>query len=342
MGSVIVPILMFHGLCEQMPPYALSAGGRTCLLPVDDFAALVAWCCRNFDVVRLWELDDCLVGRAGSSRPLVLTFDDGLASVIDLALPILRRHRVSAAMFVTTSWTDAERTPAIFLLERILSEHLPATVDVEVAGGRFSARVKDLRQAGAALDALWEFLFERRVAPLSLRLTDVGIDGMPADSWAVTEDRYFWFPASWAELRAAVGDGLLEIGSHTRTHTPLTWLSSDAAREDLAGSQARLEAEFGQPVTACAYPHGITDARIAALAAESYAWVFSNAAGMVRRDTSRSGAPRLHVPSENWPSIKRDIAIARWDVYGLRPQLRQSLGVVRALAVGLCGRGTRG
>src|SRR5438128_5688533 len=107
MGPVTVPVLMLHGLCERMPPYALSAGGRTCLLPVEDFAEVVAWCCRNFDVVRLSELKECLASSGRRARPLVLTFDDGLASVIDLALPILRQHRVSAAMFVTTGWTDA-------------------------------------------------------------------------------------------------------------------------------------------------------------------------------------------------------------------------------------------
>jgi len=337
-----VPVLMFHGLCERMPAHAVFAGGRTCLLPAEDFAAVVAWCCREYDVIRLSELNECLAGRLRAARPLVVTFDDGLASVIDLAVPILRQYRAPATVFVATEWTNSARTPAIFEVERILSARMPSTLAVDKAGARFSAVVKDRQGAGIAVAGLWEFLFRLRVAPLSLGLADIAIDGRPASAIGLPEDRHFWFPASWSELRAAARDGVIEIGSHTRTHMPLTWLASDAAREELAGSQARLEAEFGQPVTACAYPHGITDARIAALAAESYAWVFSSAPGMVRRDTSRSGAPRLHVPSENWRSIKRGISIARWDIYGLRPQLRQSLGVVRALAVGLCDRGARG
>lgn len=122
-----VPVLMFHGLCEQVPAYAQFPGGRTCLLQVEAFANLIAWCSQNFDILTLAELESYLAGKCRRLRPLILTFDDGLASVLDLALPILRSHRAPAVVFVTTAWTEAGSTPPIFALERFVWENLPCS-----------------------------------------------------------------------------------------------------------------------------------------------------------------------------------------------------------------------
>ena len=115
-----IPVLMFHGLCEQIPEYALFQGGRSCLLPVADFSSLIQWCCQNYDVVRVSDIDDLLSGKFPRSRPLLLTFDDGMASAIDYGLPVLRQKRISAVMFVATGITDSGRTPDIFRLDRIV------------------------------------------------------------------------------------------------------------------------------------------------------------------------------------------------------------------------------
>ena len=39
---------------------------------------------------------------------LALTFDDGLASVLGTALPVLRHHRIPATAFVVTGWADGQ------------------------------------------------------------------------------------------------------------------------------------------------------------------------------------------------------------------------------------------
>src|SRR5262249_56630751 len=39
---------------------------------------------------------------------LALTFDDGLASVLANAAPVLRHHGIPATMFVVTGWADGQ------------------------------------------------------------------------------------------------------------------------------------------------------------------------------------------------------------------------------------------
>ncbi len=42
------------------------------------------------------------------SRPVALTFDDGFADFYETALPLLRRHEMTATLFVTTGWMAGE------------------------------------------------------------------------------------------------------------------------------------------------------------------------------------------------------------------------------------------
>lgn len=45
-------------------------------------------------------------GWRGTDRAFLLTFDDGQADNIDVALPVLRRHRVPAIQFLVSDWVD--------------------------------------------------------------------------------------------------------------------------------------------------------------------------------------------------------------------------------------------
>jgi peptidoglycan/xylan/chitin deacetylase (PgdA/CDA1 family) len=63
-------------------------------------------------------------------------------------------------------------------------------------------------------------------------------------------------------------DGSVEFQSHTRYHAYLTRISEAEAREELAASKAYLEELTGNPVTVIAYPFGLYNNRIIALAKE--------------------------------------------------------------------------
>lgn len=51
-----------------------------------------------------------LSGEQPRGRRFVLTLDDGYADALDVALPVLRRHRVPATLFLVSDWLD--RPPA--------------------------------------------------------------------------------------------------------------------------------------------------------------------------------------------------------------------------------------
>ena len=93
-GTVIV----YHGLGDCPPaqdPYHL-------LMPIAKFARHMDYLARHRRVV---PLADLVAGRIGKGRAAVaITFDDGYTSVLDEAVPVLRRHGFPATCFVPTKW----------------------------------------------------------------------------------------------------------------------------------------------------------------------------------------------------------------------------------------------
>jgi peptidoglycan/xylan/chitin deacetylase (PgdA/CDA1 family) len=53
---------------------------------------------------------DHLAGRRDDGPRVVVTFDDGTDDVIDVALPVLERHRVPAVLYVATDFIDSGRS----------------------------------------------------------------------------------------------------------------------------------------------------------------------------------------------------------------------------------------
>jgi len=107
--AVTVPILLYHAVGDDVSgplgPYTL---------PLRDFRNHMAWIAdqgyTTLTVRRLSELR--AAGDELPSRPLVITFDDGLADFARDALPVLQRFGHACTMYVTTAatWSTAPRT----------------------------------------------------------------------------------------------------------------------------------------------------------------------------------------------------------------------------------------
>lgn len=95
-----VPILCYH---------RLGAGNGKMVVSTANFAAQLDWLARNdYRVVRLKDLGEFLEGkRALPRRAVVITFDDGYASVYRQAYPLLKKYGFPATVFVYTDFVGA-------------------------------------------------------------------------------------------------------------------------------------------------------------------------------------------------------------------------------------------
>jgi peptidoglycan/xylan/chitin deacetylase (PgdA/CDA1 family) len=99
--DVPLPVLMYHSVSD-----ARAASTRALSVRPAVFDAQLSYLRRQgFTGLTFGELGQRRrTGQPFPARPIVLTFDDGYADLIEEALPILIEHGFPATVFVTTGW----------------------------------------------------------------------------------------------------------------------------------------------------------------------------------------------------------------------------------------------
>lgn len=107
-------ILMYHGIAD------VATDPNQLCVPPERFAEQMAWMKRHsLRGVSIGTLTEAM--RAGRQRGMIgITFDDGYASVLDAALPVLRRSGFGATVFVisdriggTNEWDEGPDWPLL-------------------------------------------------------------------------------------------------------------------------------------------------------------------------------------------------------------------------------------
>jgi len=237
--SRCLSILVYHRVVPEPDPLVPE---QVCAKEFDwQLAVLGRW----FKVLPLREAVARLRGGTLPVRPACVTFDDGYADNVAVALPILRRRGVPATFFLATSFINGGRMwndSVIETFRRAQGE----TFDARCIGlDTLSISTIDLRRRAiekvlAALKYLPLEERQRRVEELAARTSHA----LPSDLM-MTDEQVRHLHASD-----------MEIGAHTVTHPILAQLEPERARGEIRESKSHLEAITGGRVTLFAYPNG--------------------------------------------------------------------------------------
>jgi peptidoglycan/xylan/chitin deacetylase (PgdA/CDA1 family) len=231
-------------------------------------------------------------GQPIPSRTCLVTFDDGWYDNLEFAAPVLAKHSVPAVLFVATDFMGTqggfwqERLACLLLAVRsrdesgaILEQLGLATIrDLPIRDAReaircFVERIK-LRPR-SEIDAIMQ-----RLESLKPAIVECG------------EDRFL----AWNEVRQLVANGLLQIGSHAVSHTPLTLLSLADAEGELIRSRETIQEQLGSRAILVAYPNGNANTDIGATARNAgYEAGFTTVRGIVTRASDPLLLPRVNV-----------------------------------------------
>ena len=257
-----------------------------------------------------------------------ITFDDGYADNLHVAMPLLERHDKRATVFLTTApivrqgafwWDELEEIllcravlprrkvelslPAgtfTWTLEEDASQPLP-----EISRWRAWQPVSPCRGRQALYVALWQLLRELPHAPREKALKALrhwaGGEAVPRSSRR---------PLTVQEVVALAGGDLIEVGAHTVNHPALASISIKEQREEIIRSKGDVEGIIGAPVRGFSYPHGsYTKATADAVRAAGFAYACVAAPTPLTSATDPFELPRITVPNCDGDSFARELMV---------------------------------
>jgi len=277
-------ILIFHRVLPAPDP--LFPGE----VDAAQFDAVCAWLRTWFNVLPLDQACRRLQDGTLPARAAAITFDDGYADNHDIAMPILRRHGLTATFFVATGFLDGGRMWNDTMFESVRRTQV-GVVDLSdacVPGlGRLPVSTLAERRTAIAdlLRAVRYLPGPERVAAVAAVARAAAVE-LPDDLMMTSE-----------QVRSLHRQGMA-IGGHTVNHPILCRLPLDEARHEIATGKLRLEQITQAPVTVFAYPNGRPkedfSAEHAALAEElGFAAAVTTAWGAAGPRSNRFQLPRF-------------------------------------------------
>jgi len=213
---------------------------------------------RKAEIVPLADIQNHLRTRRQGRPAVALTFDDGYADNLAMALPLLENYGAPATVFVATSWIDRGDPFWWDRLANIVQSF--ATVPKEIAL-QFGSKDLFWRQQSKHDEqtslrkklhsSLWSQLLAlgdcdrnsalQELQNLADRDAPVDVDTRP-----MTGD----------ELLRLATSPLIEIGAHSKNHCSLPDLEPADLFEEVAGSRKQCEQMTGIAPSSFAYPFG--------------------------------------------------------------------------------------
>lgn len=217
-------------------------------------------------------------------NPAIVTFDDGFDDNYLNAYPILRELGVKATMFVVTDYVGSRRAFWFDHVSHALSVAQAGSYDVPQPG---QAPLRLVVPAG--LDDR-RALARRIKVGLKSRSSEELIECVAALSRTLglpeAVDDPDSRPFGWQELTEMASSGLVEFGSHSKTHPILSRVTRAGLMDELKGSRERIEQATGAPCTVLAYPSGgresYSGAVVSAVQEAGYRFACTNMAGANR------------------------------------------------------------
>lgn len=243
-----VSVLMYHGLIDAPLPVP-----ERCFVPLEEFERHMEYIAHHFEVVHLEDAFEA--GRRRSSKPLAcVTFDDGFASVHNLALPVLERLRIPATVYLVTDLVDSGESVWFTRLHQAICE--TSVSDVWVNGNPFPlARPGDRAKSSIRMQrALLGLARPDFAETLDDVLGQLGFSEprscLPWEAFRILTRE---------EIRRTSRDDLVRFGAHTASHQILTRTTPEDARQEIESSVAAVAAMVERPSRSFAYPNGGPD-----------------------------------------------------------------------------------
>jgi peptidoglycan/xylan/chitin deacetylase (PgdA/CDA1 family) len=270
-------ILCYHRIGTGGIPYYSE-------LPAAAFDAQMALLRERYRVVSLETLLDEMNDPASKGQAVAVTFDDGYRGLFTEALPILKKHRIPATVYLLAGAIESGE-PAWYDRIFLALQQVPGpSFEIELG----SLRRFDLPTRQSRVNAAAGIVAELRKMPDARRR-----------EWCAALDKRVSLPAdalanrmlSWGHVREMQRAGI-SLGAHTMTHPVVSRLQPADAQRELTESKRLIEERLQTEIPDFAFPFGHA-ADCGPGAAELVARCGFRSGATTTRGANRSGGDRF-------------------------------------------------
>jgi peptidoglycan/xylan/chitin deacetylase (PgdA/CDA1 family) len=213
----------------------------------------------HFAIVHLADwLSKARLGSPLPAKACAITFDDGWADNFRYAFPILRQENVPATIFLVSDMIGTRQSFWPERLSRMLHyQHNAISPFLSAPAFRWLTKLDDITEIvrrGPSQEDVDRIITRAKVYSdddLCDKLTEME-DELGTVTAPCEQDIL-----SWEQVEDMIDSGLIEIGSHTKTHKRLTSaLSPETARAEIIMSKDYLEKRLKRPLHLFCYPNG--------------------------------------------------------------------------------------
>jgi peptidoglycan/xylan/chitin deacetylase (PgdA/CDA1 family) len=276
-----VPVVIaYHRVVEDFASASVLSN-PSMLVSLEMLEKHLDWIGRRYRFVDLDELGARLEsGDAASSSVAAVTFDDGYRDFYHLALPLLQRKGIPAAIFAVTGHIGTKAVPLHDRLYLLLKRRR----------GEFPSSLRGLPEMAEISHTDPYTVLRTILELLPTRVVQFVADTLEADDPVPDQLWSDFHSLSWDEL-ARVHRAGITVGSHTRTHVLMPNEEGWRVVEEAASSRQILQQKLGAPIRHFAYPSGAFDsASVRAVATAGYRYAYAT---MPRRNSEQ---PLLTIP----------------------------------------------
>lgn len=238
-------ILAYHRIAE--PNSTCAVDDRNISATPSAFGEQMRHVARHYRCVSMVEVLDAVQRRQKLPRRSVLiTFDDAYCDFAKTAWPVLQQFGLSATVFVPTAFPD--HPERVFWWDRLHQAFMRTrrTEPLLTPFGQLPMATRD-RRVGSLRTVQGCIVKMREQEAVTL------VDSLCAE--LCDSSKFESHVMSWNQLRELTAHGVT-LGSHTRTHPVITWLSPEKIREEIRASQQDLQREIGSALPIFCCPNG--------------------------------------------------------------------------------------
>ena len=288
-------VLMYHGVTDRHIPQGSVENYDGKHVFVQTFEKQLQLFIERYTFISLEQLMDYFTKKkALPKNPVLITFDDGYKNNYHIAVPILRKFNIPAAIFICPGLVGKKAPNWPDLIEYAVVSHPLPRMEFIDQGNKYVFDTSTPEKKISSITALKNTLFRLSAASRTKIIKQI------FENYKIKKEYGGNYTLmNWNEIKELNRQNI-SVGSHTINHPILTSETPLQALWQLAESKKMIEVNIGKNVLSFAYPNGVFNENVQKLVKKAgYLCAFTTQWGKNTHNTNPHLLKRIPITNNN-------------------------------------------